>query len=142
MTTNSSAKFFYFIWIIGLILGIVFNLQYTSAQSTTRPDIIPNEGTDSTVSNLLIPHTDPTQDIPEEQYFGGVLLPHITRIVISAAGGLAFLFIIIGGIQILTAYSNEEKLGNAKKTVTYAVVGLLVAILSYAVVTIVSSIKL
>lgn len=55
---------------------------------------------------------------------------------------MAVLFIIIGGIQILTAYGSDEKISSAKKTITYAIVGLLIAILSYAIVTIISSIQI
>lgn len=87
-----------------------------------------------------IPEGD--KNIPQEQYLGGIFLPTITRIVIASAGAMAVIMIIIGGIEMLTAYGNEEKIGNAKKTITYAIVGLVVAILSYAIVTIISSIKL
>lgn len=107
------------------------------SQETKRPPIIP----DSTQADktLIIP-TGGSEN--PEQYFGGAFLPTITRTVIAAAAGLAVLFIIIGGIQILTAYGNDEKIGQAKKTITFAIVGLLIAILSYAIVTIISSIQL
>ena len=49
---------------------------------------------------------------------------------------------IVGGIQILTAYGNEEKVSAGKKTMTYAIVGLLIAILSYAIVSIISGVRL
>ncbi|MFC1750864.1 hypothetical protein ACFL2V_18890, partial [Pseudomonadota bacterium] len=70
------------------------------------------------------------------------LLPTITQTVIAAAGGLAILFIIIGGVQLLTAYGSDEKVTNAKKTITFAIVGLLIAILSYAIVSIISAVNL
>ncbi len=142
MTSSPYLKLFSLSWSLVLIAGILINFQYAGAQNTTRPPIVPDQGSDSTISTLLIPHADPNQTIPDEQYFGGVLLPGITKTVIAAAAGLAFLFIIIGGIQILTAYGEEEKITGAKKTITYAIVGLLVAMLSYAIVTIISNIKL
>jgi glucose uptake protein GlcU len=80
--------------------------------------------------------------MPEEQFFGGSLLPTITKTIIEAAGVTAILFIIIGGIEILTAYGNDEKIGKGKKTVTFAIVGLLISILSYAIVSIISGINL
>jgi len=55
---------------------------------------------------------------------------------------MAFLFIIIGGIQILTAYGNDEKITNAKKTIQYAIVGLLIALLSYAIVSIIGGLNI
>lgn len=104
-----------------------------------RPPIIPEIPGDN--EDLLLPHQT-SGNIAEEQYFGGVLLPTITRTVIALAGGLAFLFMIVGGIQILTAYGNEEKIQNGKKTLTYALVGLVIALLSYAIVSIISAIRL
>jgi hypothetical protein len=124
--------------LLGLILVIII-LTTVPLALADRPPIVPEN-----IGNELIIPSQPTdqQNIPQEQYFGGVLLPIITRTVIMAAGGLAVLFIIVGGIQILTAYGSDEKIGAAKKTITYAVVGLLISILSYAIVTIISSIKL
>ena len=89
---------------------------------------------------LIIPHA--SEEIKAGEYFQSVYLPEITRVVISIAGAMAFLFIIIGGIQILTAYGDEEKITTAKKTITYAIIGLLVALLSYAIVSIISGINI
>jgi len=111
----------------------------TPTGASIRPPIIP-EGAELPEEGFLLPKT-PTGQV-EEQYFGGTFLPAITRTVIEAAGIAAVLFIIIGGIQILTAYGNDEKIGKAKKTITYAIVGLLAAILSYAIVSIISAINL
>lgn len=79
--------------------------------------------------------------IAPEQYLGGVFIPTATRMIIFGAGGIATLFIIIAGIEMLTAYGNDEKLGHAKKTIMYALAGLLICILAYAIVTIISSIQ-
>ena len=117
------------------LTGILFiNSQLGLAQSTPAP-IIP-EGVDE---NLLLPHTSGDN---EESTLTQELLPGITRTVIAAAGALALLFVIIGGIQMLTAYGNDEKITQAKKTMTYALLGLLIAILSYAVVSIISAIDI
>jgi len=107
------------------------------ALAQTRPPIIP---TQETTETLLIPRSTPGS--AEETYFGGSFLPILTRTIIAMAGVTAVLFIIIGGIQILTAYGNDEKLGKAKKTITFAIAGLLIAILSYAIVSIISAINL
>lgn len=70
------------------------------------------------------------------------VLPWVTTLIVTIAGGLALLFMIVGGIQMLTAYGNEEKLGEAKKTITWALVGLVISILSYAIVQVIISIRL
>lgn len=110
------------------------------AQRTTPAPIIPVDSGDQGVE-LYIPHT-PQRAESEGQFIGEEFLPSLTQTIIALAGGFAFLFIIIGGIQILTAYGNDEKIGNAKKTITYAIVGLLISILSYAIVSIISGIRL
>lgn len=118
-------------------LAFADNGDETTGPVTTPPPIIP-PGVESEA--LIIPHADD----PENQgaYFQGTYLPAITSVIIGMAGGLAFLFIVIGGIQLLTAYGDEEKITGAKKTITYAIVGLLVAILSYAIVSIISGIQI
>lgn len=116
---------------------LMATVSISFAQSN-RPPIIP-EGVEET---LWIPHTDEESDVPEESYFGGVLLPVLTQAIIGLAAGLGFLFMIVGGIQILTAYGNEERIAAGKKTMTFAVVGLLIALLSYAIVSIISSVQI
>lgn len=60
----------------------------------------------------------------------GTLITNITRLALLLAGGIAIVYIIIGAISYLTAYGNEEKATQGKKTVTWALVGLAVVILS------------
>lgn len=109
-------------------------LCFAQTAITERPPIIPN----TSETELLIPHTKQNTNLSGEDVLREIYLPAITRTVIALAGATAVLFIIIGGIQILTAYGNDEKLGNAKHTITYAIVGLLIALLSYAIVSIIS----
>lgn len=121
--------------LLTITLGSIPSLCF--AQETKSPPIIPPGA-----GELIIPHTTVTAGQTEEQTLIGTILPNATKVVIALAGSLAFLFIIIGGIEILTAYGDDEKLGNAKKTITFAIVGLIIALLSYAIVSIISSINL
>lgn len=58
------------------------------------------------------------------------LIHNITNLALLVAGGIAVIYIILGGINYLTAYGNEEKASAAKKTITWAIIGLLVIILA------------
>ena len=50
------------------------------------------------------------------------------------AGGLvAFAYLIIGGFKYLTSSGDEDAMEMAKKTITYAVIGLLIVILSWLI---------
>ncbi len=59
--------------------------------------------------------------------------------IISVALGLltltAVVMIIIGGIRWMTSGGNEEQLELAKKTISSAVVGIVIVLLSWAIVT-------
>lgn len=101
-----------------------------------RPQIIPSGSGELAIPSATV--TSGTQDA----FIAGQLLPTITRTVIALAGACSVLFIIIGGITILTAYGKTDKIESAKKTIIYAIIGLLVSILSYAIVSIISSIQL
>jgi len=70
----------------------------------------------------------------------GELIANILNILLLIVGSLAVLFLIIGGLRYLTAAGNEENSEAAKKTMTHAVVGLAIVILSFAVIYIVTSV--
>jgi len=73
------------------------------------------------------------------------LLGSISKIinaVLGIVGGVAVLVLIIGGFQYITAAGNPDQVGKAKSTIMYAIVGLVICILSYVIVSfVVSSIK-
>lgn len=53
---------------------------------------------------------------------------------IALSGGVALIYIIWGGVEYLTAGGNEEHTKKAKTTITWAVVGLILVITSYAII--------
>lgn len=68
-----------------------------------------------------------------------VLLPRFGVILIGMVGATALLFIIIGGVRFVMVYDNEEAIDKARKQVTYGIIGLLLALLSYTIVRIVTN---
>ena len=50
--------------------------------------------------------------------------------MVGIAAGLAILMIIIGGLQIITSGGNDSKIGEGKKRVTEAIIGLLILVFS------------
>ena len=67
----------------------------------------------------------------------GQLFSDIIRIlmVVSAVG--AIIFIIIGGIKMITAGGDPKSLASARNTVFYALIGLVVIALAFAIVQVV-----
>ena len=71
----------------------------------------------------------------EDTLFGeGGVFTTIVDILLFLIGFLSVIMLIYGGIQYTLSSGDSGKVTNAKNTILYAVVGLIVAILSYAIV--------
>lgn len=74
--------------------------------------------------------TTPAPTIPIKT--GGSVTDIITMIqtvggwLLMAAGAIAIVFLIIGGIQYMTSAGNADKAAAAKKTIIYALIGVIV----------------
>ena len=58
----------------------------------------------------------------------------IINAVIGVLGLVAVIFIIIGGISYMTSSGEAAKIEKAKKTILYAVIGLGICVLAFAIV--------
>ena len=58
----------------------------------------------------------------------------IVNVLLFVLGAIAVIMIIIGGIRYTTSNGDASSIKGAKDTILYAVVGLVVAILAYAIV--------
>lgn len=67
-------------------------------------------------------------------YAGKFILQMIAGSLIMAAGPLAVLMLAIGGFQYVISHGEQNTMENAKKTITYALMGLGVIIVSYAII--------
>jgi hypothetical protein len=63
----------------------------------------------------------------------------IINILLSIAGLLAVLFVIIGGFQYIISGANAETAETAKKTIQNAIIGLIVIILSFVIVNVINT---
>ena len=61
----------------------------------------------------------------------------IINIVLAVVGVIAVAFLIMGGFRYITSAGNEEVAEGAKKTITNAIIGLIVVILSYVIITVI-----
>lgn len=68
---------------------------------------------------------------------------YIVKLIISTlgfiAGVLAVVFIIMGGINLATSEGDPSKVANARKTISFAIIGLIIAILAPLIVSFVVS---
>ncbi len=63
----------------------------------------------------------------------------IINVIIGVIGFVAVVMIIYGGIQYTTSAGDSGKVKNAKNTILYGIVGLVVALLAFAIVSFVLS---
>jgi len=64
-----------------------------------------------------------------------IVIANIIKIAMELAGGLAIIFIFVGGIYYVTSTGDPGRIKLAKNIILQAVIGLLVIIMAYAVVT-------
>jgi len=72
----------------------------------------------------------------------GTLGQNITLIInyfLGILGLVAVAFLIYAGILMVTAGGNDEQIGKARKIITYAVIGIVIILLSWTIVTFVTS---
>ena len=67
---------------------------------------------------------------------------NVTNYILGFIAIIATLVIIWGGVQYLTAGGNEDTVSNAKKTISYGIIGMVIAGLAYAMVIVVTQILL
>lgn len=67
------------------------------------------------------------------------LLPEIIQLLLGIAGGVAVVFVIIGGYQYITSGGNEESAEKGRKTLTNAIIGIIIIVLSYAIITVIAN---
>ena len=79
------------------------------------------------------------EGLPTTETFGG-LVTIVVQILLVVAGSVAVIFLIVGGYRYITASGNEEQTEGAKKTMTGAIVGIVIIALAYAVIAIIVNI--
>ena len=62
------------------------------------------------------------------------MITNFANMMVVPASSVALIFAIYGGFIYLTSAGNQEKTDSGKKTLTWAVIGLILIIISYSVV--------
>ena len=60
---------------------------------------------------------------------------NVLQIIIGLVGILSVVMIIFGGIQYTTSAGDAQKVTKAKNTILYAIIGLVISLLAFAIVT-------
>ena len=67
------------------------------------------------------------------------LIFNLISMLLGVAGAVAIVFIIIGGFWYITSAGNEEQAEKGKNTLLNAIIGIVVIVLSYVIISVVSS---
>lgn len=63
-----------------------------------------------------------------------VQVQNITNTMLLVIGIVAVIMLIVGGFRYVLSNGNEKAISGAKDTILYAIIGIVVALLSYAIV--------
>lgn len=129
--------------ILGLCLTI---LGWSGAFSPLLTRATGEGASTNTVTMPTVPHPDllpgPAEEDNQEavqEYFREQAVPTFISIFLGLVAGLAVLSLIIAGLRFILAFGGEEGITAAKKNATWAAVGLGIAILAYAIVSIINT---
>lgn len=115
--------------VIGVLLAIVGVLGWSySASAGICPADAPNQSATSLAECYVVPPEGVSDDL-----LGTV--QNIINIVIGLVAVVAVVVMIIGGISFITSQGDAPKITKARNTILYGVVGLIIAVLSFAIVT-------
>src|SRR5882672_286701 len=62
------------------------------------------------------------------------IIAQVVDIILGFAGLIAMLYIILGGYQFITSAGNSDQAEKGRKTLTNAIIGLVIIILSFVII--------
>lgn len=74
------------------------------------------------------------EDMPSELVGIDGVFTRITNTVLYAAGVISVVMLIWGGIRYIMSGGDSKKITDAKNTILYAIIGLIIAVLAFAIV--------
>ena len=77
--------------------------------------------------------------MPAELIGTSGVFTRITNTILFAVGIISVVMLIYGGLRYIISGGDSKKVTDAKNTIMYAIIGLIIAILSYAIVNFVIS---
>lgn len=123
-------KFFLLAGIMSLV-GVGAAAFWTSDSSYAANQRINCSGSNCTSSGA---NRAEGQGQPDDLAGNNGIFKTITNILLFLIGTISVIMIVVGGIRYTISSGDSNQISGAKNTIMYAVVGLVVAILGYAIV--------
>lgn len=106
-----------------LLLISLFLIPHTQIRAATQWGDCVYEGTDVATMQCLVP-----------------LFRNIVVAIVQLAGVALFIMFVVAGFNFLLSGGDPKKLEQAKSTLTYAILGLVVIVVSYLIIQLISTI--
>lgn len=94
--------------------------------------------TSAQYTNPAAPGTEPAGVLQGTDKISTLII-QIISILLAVAGLIAVIFLIVGGFRYITAGGNEESSEAAKKTITNAIIGIVIIILAFVIVRVIAN---
>jgi multisubunit Na+/H+ antiporter MnhB subunit len=112
-----------------LALGFAFAMPQATVAAVAEVTCDPNNPTINTGAQCA------QGDQTSSSLFGdGGIFKTITNVLLFIIGAIGVIMLIIGGIRYTISNGDSGAVTSAKNTIMYAVIGIIVAILAYAIV--------
>ena len=72
--------------------------------------------------------------LPENLSGSGGIITNVINVLLGIVGVVAIIMVIVGALRMVLSAGNEKTVADARNTILYAVIGLIVAILAFAIV--------
>jgi len=73
-------------------------------------------------------------NLPKELSGSGGIITNVINVLLSVIGVVAVIVIIYAAFSIVLSAGNEKAVADAKNTILYAIAGLIIAVLAFAIV--------
>jgi hypothetical protein len=112
---------------MALIVSAVVSVLVPSTLSAASPQQEICEGSGGTWANGKCTNANAGKSLE-------VSIKDVVNVLLFIIGAVAVIMIVVGGLKYTTSNGDSSAVTSAKNTILYAVVGLVVAILAYAIV--------
>ncbi len=105
-----------------MALGVSAALQINNVNVVRATDMTLSDGVSSSQGD----------DVPQD--LAGDVFKNVVNILLFIIGAVSVIMLIYGGIRYTTSGGNANSVTAAKNTIMYSIIGLVIAILAFAVV--------
>lgn len=115
-----------------LIIGSVFAL--VAVFSPLAPSVSAQTCEDDPTLGSGVECANPGDSVPQTLFGQGSIFTTIVNVLLFIIGAISVIMLIIGGIRYTVSGGDSSAVTAAKNTILYAIVGLVVAFLAFAIV--------